>query len=74
MLKRKVYKKLIDWKKTKKNKCLLIKGARQIGKTFIVDYFGKNEYKNYIYINFIENEFYKKIFEDNPLFMNLNRF
>ena len=64
MLKRKVYQKLIDWKKTKKNKCLLIKGARQIGKTFIVDYFGRNEYKNYIYINFLENERYKKIFED----------
>ena len=64
MLKRKVYQKLIDWKKTKKNKCLLIKGARQIGKTFIVDYFGRNEYKNYIYINFLENESYKKIFED----------
>ena len=64
MLKRKVYQKLIDWKKTKKNKCLLIKGARQIGKTFIVDYFGRNEYKNYIYINFLENESYKKKFED----------
>lgn len=64
MLKRKIYSKLIDWKRDKKNKSLLIKGARQVGKTFIVNYFGKQEYKNYIYINFIEKEKYCKIFEE----------
>ena len=55
MLKRKIYKELQEWRKTKKNECLLVKGARQTGKTFIVDLFGKTEYKSYLKINFIEN-------------------
>ena len=54
MLKRKFYNKLLDWKKTKNETCLLVKGSRQIGKTYIIDYFGKENYKSYIYINFIE--------------------
>ncbi len=32
--------------------CLLIRGARQVGKTFIIDDFAKKNYENYIYINF----------------------
>ena len=55
MLKRKIYKELQEWRNTKKNECLLVKGARQTGKTFIVDLFGKTEYKSYLKINFIEN-------------------
>lgn len=41
MLKRKITDFLLNWKKTKQKECLLIKGARQVGKTFIVDDFGK---------------------------------
>ena len=63
MLKRKVFQTLIDWKNTKKNECLLVKGARQIGKTFIIEKFGKDFYKSYIYINFLENPGQKDIFE-----------
>ena len=40
MLKRKIYQKLLVWKKQKQQECLLVKGARQIGKTYIIDYFG----------------------------------
>ena len=36
MLKRKMYDRLLDWKKTKSKECLLIKGARQVGKTYLV--------------------------------------
>jgi hypothetical protein len=64
MLKRKFYDYLLSWKNTKKNECLLVKGARQIGKTFIIDKFGKENYKSYIYINFIEEPEYKDIFND----------
>ena len=63
MLRRKFYDILLNWKKHKKNECLLVKGARQIGKTFIIDQFGKTEYSSYIYINFIESPEQKHIFE-----------
>ncbi|MGN1457094.1 MAG: ATP-binding protein, partial [Acutalibacteraceae bacterium] len=42
--------------------CLLVKGARQIGKTFIIDLFGRENYQSYIYINFIEMPQTKDIF------------
>lgn len=64
MLKRKITSVLLDWKKNKKNECLLIKGARQIGKTFIVEDFGKRYYKSYIYINFFSNPNLKEIFSN----------
>ena len=63
MLKRKIYKKLINWKNNKGPECLLVKGARQVGKTFLIERFGENEYKNFISINFYKNDDYKKIFE-----------
>ena len=43
---------LKSWKQTKRDECLLIKGARQIGKTFIVEKFGRECYENLIEINF----------------------
>lgn len=63
MLKRKIYDTLLEWKKTKNRECLLVKGARQVGKTFIIEQFGKDNYESYIYLNFYENPEYKKIFE-----------
>lgn len=63
MLKRKFYNKLLDWKKNKDKSCLLVKGARQIGKTYIIDYFGRQNYQSYIYINFIESPKVSDIFE-----------
>ncbi len=42
------------WKATKKKDCLIIRGVRQCGKTFIVREFGRNHYTNVIEINFIE--------------------
>ena len=63
MLKRKIEEKLIEWKNNKDKSCLIIKGARQVGKTFIVDKFAKENYEYYTYINFIENPEYNEIFE-----------
>lgn len=65
MLKRKFYNTLLNWKNTKNQDCLLVKGARQIGKTFLIDYFGRTNYKSYIYINFIELPQAKDIFKGN---------
>ena len=53
MFKRKIYNKLLDWKNNSKGtKALLIEGARRIGKSTLVEEFGKNEYKSYILIDF----------------------
>ncbi|MBR4399652.1 MAG: ATP-binding protein [Aeriscardovia sp.] len=46
------YKRLVDWKNSKPHKPLLLDGARQTGKTWLLKEFGKNEYKNTAYINF----------------------
>lgn len=66
MLKRKIYDKLLEWKKSRREeglkKCLLIKGARQVGKTYIVEAFGKNEYKSFVSINFFKQPGLKDIF------------
>lgn len=62
MLKRKIMQTLLDWKTNKNKECLLIKGARQIGKTYIVELFAKENYKNYIYINFEESPRMRDIF------------
>lgn len=62
MLRRKFYTRLLEWKNKKEPTCLLVKGARQIGKTFIIDLFGRENYKSYIYINFIESPQTKDIF------------
>lgn len=63
MLKRKIYDDLLNWKNTKSCECLLVKGARQIGKTFIIEKFGKDNYASYIYLNFFRNPEHKEIFE-----------
>lgn len=62
MLKRKIINDLIKWKKNKDKLCLIVDGARQVGKTFIIEKFAKENYKNYIYINFVKNPDYMNIF------------
>lgn len=61
IFKRKIYEKLLDWKKNNGQKALLIEGARRIGKSTIVEEFAKNEYKSYILIDF--NNADKLVFE-----------
>ena len=63
-MKRKIYQELIDWKKTGMQKPLLVIGARQIGKTYIINEFCKKEFKNYIYINLLEQSEIIKIFKE----------
>ena len=45
MLKRKVYSQLLKWKNSNNKKCLILKGARQVGKTYVVRAFGEAEYE-----------------------------
>ena len=63
MLKRKMLERLIEWKEGKNKLALLVKGARQVGKTFIIREFGKANYKNFIEINFENQPSVKKAFE-----------
>lgn len=65
MLKRRAYSFLDEWRKTKKNECLLIKGARQIGKTFLVRQFGKENYESFIELNFEKEPELKSAFDGN---------
>lgn len=71
MFKRKIMNELVDWKiNLSKKKALVIKGLRQIGKTYIVEQFAKENYENVIYINFKNNEDIKQVFEGN---LDVNR-
>ena len=62
MLKRKIMDDLIAWKNEKNKKSLIINGARQVGKTYIIRKFGATNYKHFVEINFVEHEEYKEIF------------
>mgnify|MGYP002524572974 FL=1 len=65
MLKRKIINALTEWKRNVPNKALLIKGARQVGKTTVVRQFAKANYKNFIEINFEQMPLARQAFEGN---------
>lgn len=62
-MERKLFGKLEKWKNKTKRKPLIIQGARQVGKTWIMREFGSRCFKDTIYINFDNNETMKKVFE-----------
>lgn len=63
-MKRKIDEYLIEWKNSDYKMPLIVSGARQIGKTNAIRYFGENNYKYYIEINFIEEAFFQDIFDE----------
>ena len=58
-----ILKKLLAWKESPYRKPLILKGVRQVGKTWILKEFGRRYYENTAYFNFDENEEYKQFFE-----------
>ena len=56
---------MLQWKKDADRKPLILKGARQVGKTWLMREFGRRYYKNYVYFNFDESEDLKSLFETN---------
>ena len=54
---------LLKWKESKYRKPLILKGVRQVGKTWILKEFGKRYYENVAYFNFDENQEYQQFFE-----------
>ena len=64
-MKRKMMKTLLEWKNSDNRKPLVLKGARQVGKTYIALMFGKENYKNTAYFNFDNNSELEKVFQRN---------
>lgn len=62
-MKREVYTKLLEWKSRRDHKPLVLDGARQVGKTYILKEFGSREYKNFSYVNLDKDAVAKSIFE-----------
>ena len=58
---RNAFVKLIQWKNDPDRKPLVIKGARQVGKTWLMEEFGKKQYESYVSFNFDEEEEFKSI-------------
>lgn len=61
-MKRDIYRRLIEWKKSPSRKPLMLYGARQVGKTYILTEFGRNEFVDMIYINCYHNPTIRNIF------------
>ncbi|KKL05337.1 hypothetical protein LCGC14_2607050 [marine sediment metagenome] len=64
-MEREFYQKLVKWKKSSLRKPLVLRGARQVGKTYILMEFAKREYADYVYINFDENPQFASFFDEN---------
>lgn len=65
MLRRKAYDRLMNWKAKADRLPLLVKGQRQVGKTFIIERFAKDNYRNYIYADLSKDENARKSFSGN---------
>lgn len=61
-MKRSIYNSLLAWKTSPRRKPLMMYGARQVGKTYILKEFGKNEYNNLVYINCYNNPSVETLF------------
>lgn len=64
MLKRKIYKQIVDFYNNNPGKALMITGARQVGKSYIIEEYAKKNFKSYIRIDFIKNPDYVEILKD----------
>ena len=63
MLERKIVKTLLEWKNSPDKKALLVKGARQVGKTWAIRQFAKRHYDYFVEINFERNPGFKAAFD-----------
>lgn len=63
-MERLIYQQLLTWKSSPNRKPLILQGARQVGKTYILKNFGMREYQNLVYINCDNNEEMAEVFSD----------
>lgn len=61
-MKRALYQSMLDWKNNPNRKPLILQGARQVGKTWLMKEFGKNEFEQVVYLNFESSERLKSLF------------
>lgn len=61
-MKRAIYKDLLDWKHSEQRKPLMLYGARQVGKTYILKEFGKHEFENMVYVSCYKNDAMTSLF------------
>ena len=61
-MKRNLYNSLLKWKNDADRKPLILEGARQVGKTWLLKEFGRNEYENLVYVNCSDDDFAKSLF------------
>ncbi len=64
-MQREIYEKLVEWKNRSNKKPLIVFGARQVGKTYLIEKFGKENYEYLFYINFEFDIKAKRLFENN---------
>ncbi len=64
-MKRNAIEALLNWKNDEERKPMVLKGARQVGKTWLMKEFGRSYYDNYVYFNFDEEDELQSIFETN---------
>ncbi len=64
-MKRDIYKKLLSWKSSNRRKPLILRGARQVGKTYIIKEFGRVEYDRIAYFDFEESLDLEHVFNGN---------
>ena len=62
-MERELMKSLVKWKTAPRRKPLILKGARQVGKTWLMKEFGRRYFQNIVYINFDNNPRMQQIFE-----------
>ena len=62
-MRRKIYQQLLKWKESKDRKPLMLLGARQVGKTWLMQHFGEREYKKVAYVNCDDEPRMKQLFE-----------
>lgn len=63
-MERKAYRQLLEWKNNPHRKPLILNGARQVGKTWLLKHFGEREYKNVAYVNCDKSTQMRAVFED----------
>jgi predicted AAA+ superfamily ATPase len=75
-MKRDIYERLLEWKSSKERKPLIVKGVRQVGKTYILQEFGSKEYDSAAYFNFEEDpaldDFFQQKLDPGPIIANLS--
>ncbi len=75
-MKRYIMQQLMEWKNKENRKPLILKGARQVGKTWLMKEFGKNQFEKVAYVTFYNNQRMKRVFEEDydieRIIMNIN--